>query len=317
MSTLCEKGFTEESSLEVKFINPMKLNVNLYNGQKVEILATPHVFFSYVRYAAAQLAEMNWALTNLFCEEEMISCFRTLDFYDISENMELQQRLIPLSEIILNKTSVTPSSLDVVIHYVEKMEEGFLPRIKDLPFLETVKELLESNESNKEMYSKLISLVFTVAFRGFYNMISFVNIFGRKGEESGLNEYLEKKIEKEVVKDSCEETCEEREMKEKLITAYQMLKSNKNQKGELQVLVIDYCLSQLSHPEHGINTKTLLNCSTSLYCMTYQLSFFFPTFFHHYFIFIFHYFQAHHYQIFQIQVWKKKFLWLKKKLRND
>jgi hypothetical protein len=272
---ISSRGLTHESNLEIQFVNGFKIKVILFDGKKTEVLSTHHCRIHYIRCCAADACDIHWGLTQLMVKGKVLDGIRDVCFFEIDENSELEQILLPLSEIILNKKMLTCSKMDDVIKYVETMEEHFVDRITKVPFLETLKELLEENEKENEIYLNLVSLLFAVAFRGFPRRPPSSHEFYKKVEECGLIGYLENKVENLFGKGDSETTVNNSKLKDLILTSYEMLKISKSQKKELVIPIVDYCLGELSKALKTKSLNLMLQYSMTLYCISSTFGFIF------------------------------------------
>jgi hypothetical protein len=236
------KGYTPASQLEIVFINPFKVTIELFNGMKFDIETTPHSFIWRLRYIAAQQGNVDWALTHLTIDGEIVGADRTLDFHGIREGMFLKQVLTPLSELFLNKSSLTTSSFPPMIEYVDGMEECYLYRLKALPLMKTIKELLELNKSNEEMTVCIASLVLSVAWRGFDGVFLQNNLFEESGREIGLLEYLERELEEMFDENEKKKEKKQIPFEDDFVQSYVLISADKPLKKKLFVPIIEKCL---------------------------------------------------------------------------
>jgi hypothetical protein len=285
------KGYSSDSRLEIVFINPFKVSIELFTGTKLDLETTPHSFLWILWDIAAHSANIDWALTHLTRDGEIVGATRTLDFYGIREGTTLKQVLIPLSELFLNKSSLIPSSFPPMIEYADGMEEGYLNRLHHIPLMKTIKELLELNKHNEEMTVCIASLLLSVVWRGFSGFFIQSNEFGKSARESGLIEYLERELEEMFDDSEKREKNKEIPFEDDFIQSYVFLSVCNLLKEKLFVPIVERCLwgiGELKQKKGNEKIRHFCLCFGSVFD---NLGFFF-CFHSFYFFFIFLLFEA-------------------------
>jgi hypothetical protein len=284
---LALKGYTPASQLEIVFINPLKVSIELFTGLKSDLESTPHSFIWMIRSIAAKHANIDLTLTHLTLNGEIVNATRTMDFHGISEGMRLKQVLIPLSELFLKKSSLVPSSFPPMIEYVRGMDECYLNRLHHIPLMKTIKELLELNNSNEEMTVCISLLLLSVAWRGFSGFFIQNNLFEESGRESGLIEYLERELEEMFAENEKRKENKQIPFEDDFIQSYLFLSVGEPLKEKFFVRIVERCLWGIGELKEKRGNEKIRHFCLCLGCVVSDPGF---SFFFLFFLFPLHFF---------------------------
>jgi hypothetical protein len=162
------RGFTADSELEARLVNPFEIIVECANGRKLPVHVTEHTRCFAVWKAACPETKIPNGLADIVIGGKEIDLYRTIFEMDLVEGSVVEQKLCPLSDLFLKSDSLTPSLVIPMVEYVKTVSKTKLDKSCSKEFFYKLCQILKKYEGNEEVYHCLMSLLSLILYRGIH-----------------------------------------------------------------------------------------------------------------------------------------------------
>jgi hypothetical protein len=229
---LARRGFTVDSELETRLINPFEIIVDCSNGRKLLVHVTRQTRLLAVGNASCPEMKIPIGLAGIMIGDKEIDQQRTIAEMELVEGSVVVQKLYPFSNLFLKSDSLTPSIILPMVQYVKTVSKTKLDNNCSEKLFDRFCWILKKYEGNEEVYHCLMSILSKIYYRGISTGLGNFNQYFDRINLYGIETELTVNVKK-IVEEREKDGKKMDEKEEEIVFAYSWLMKRKDNEKSL------------------------------------------------------------------------------------
>jgi hypothetical protein len=264
---LARRGFTIDSEIEVRHVNPLEIIVDCANEKKLHVHVTMHTRCLAVGNASCTEMKIPIGLDDIMIGHKEIDPQRTMFEMKLAEGSVVVQKLCPLSDLFLKSDSLTPSIVMPMVEYVKTVSKTKLYKNCTLEFFIEFCQILKKYEVNEEVSHCLMSLLSVIIYRGISADIYLDNQYYYRITQSGVKTELTRNVKK-IVEERKKDGKKMDERKEEIVFTYSWMMKWKSIEQSLLLPLTNILLGIIARSvKEGEKREAEMKAALALRCI--------------------------------------------------